>query len=187
MELHEEIRELWWRALTPDPQTTYICSLTFTKPDPELLPDAGYSLKEVVIYPGISPHVETETPDHALILKRNVRRGRFELHRYYHHDGGVEVIFTGSFTKAFTVIERELQKYRPELVGRFKPCEHKPPHVDRSECPIFHRRVWSLRNKMEEAAWEIMRLKEHIEADQERLRRLMEEWERLKKEMLGLA
>jgi hypothetical protein len=187
MEMMDEVWDLWRRALTPDPQTTYICSLTFTKPDPELLPEAEYSGKEVIIYNGISPHVITDTPDHALLLKRNVRRGRFELHRYYHHDGSVEVIFTGSFVKALGAIDHELQKYRPELVGRFKPCEHKPPRVDRSECPIFHRRVWSLRNKMEEAGWEIMRLKDLIEAYQERLRRLMEEWERLKKEMLGLA
>jgi len=34
---------------------------------------------------------------------------------------------------------------------------------------------------------EMMEVEEHIEAYQGRLRRLREDWERLKKEMLGLA
>jgi hypothetical protein len=187
MELHEEIWRLWRRAMTPDPETTYICSLAFTGPNPELFPDDEYSPKEVIIYNGISPHVETDTPDHALILKKNVRRGRFELHRYYHNDGSVEVIFRGSSTKAFTVMEREIAKYRPELLGRIKKCEHRPPRVDRAECPIFRRRIEKLKKRMEEKAREIMRLKEITEAYQEMLRRAWEEWGRLRKEMEDLA
>jgi hypothetical protein len=187
MEMMDEVWDLWRRALTPDPQTTYICNLTFTKPDPELFPEAEYSGKEVIIYNGISPHVMTDTPDHALLLKRNVRRGRFELHRYYHHDGSVEVIFTGSFMKVLGAIDHELQKYRPELLGRIKPCEHKPPHVDRAECPIFRRRVEELRKEMEEAISEILEVERIIKMHEERLRRLRERWERLRREMEGLA
>jgi hypothetical protein len=40
---------------------------------------------------------------------------------------------------------------------------------------------------MEEKAREIAKLKDLVEAYQERLRREMEEWERLKREMEGLA
>jgi hypothetical protein len=187
VEMMDEVWELVRRALTPDPQTTYICSLTFTRPDPELLPEAEYSGKEVIIYSGISPHVITDTPDHILILRKNIKRNMFELHRLYAHDMDTEVIFRGSFVKVLGAIDHELQKYRPELVGRFKKCEHKPPRVDRAECPIFRRRVEELRKKMEEAISEILEVEGIIKMHEERLRRLRERWERLRREMEGLA
>jgi hypothetical protein len=186
-ELHEEIRRLLRRALTPDPEITYICSLSFTRPNPELFPDDEYSPKEVIIYNGISPHVETDTPDHALILRKNVKKNMFELHRYYHNDGSVEVIFRGSFTKAFTVMEREIAKYRPELLGRIKPCEHKPPHVDRSDCPILHNRVLRILGKVNEIDREILEVKRMIRMHEERLSRLLEKKMRLKRELEGLC
>jgi hypothetical protein len=187
MEMMDVVWELWRRALTPDPEITYICSLSFTKPSPEIFPEAEYSPKEVVIYVMIPPDLVDAPPDHILYLKKNVRRNVFEIHRLYANADSVEVIFRGSFTKALEAINRELRKYRPDLVGRFQKCEHKPPRVDRSDCPIFRRRIEKLRNKMEEKAREIMRLKDLIEAYQERLRREMEEWERLKKEMEALC
>jgi hypothetical protein len=183
MEMMDEFWELWRRVLTPDPQTIYICSLSFTSPDP----GAEYSGDEVIIYNGISPHVEADTPDHALLLKKNIRRRRFELHRLYYHDGSVEVIFTGSFMKVLGAIDHELRKYRPELLGRFKPCEHKPPRVDRSGCPIFRRRLEKIREKMVEAISEILEAERMIRVHRERLRRLRGRWERLRREMEGLA
>jgi hypothetical protein len=187
MEMMDEVWELLRRALTPDPEITYICSLSFTKPSPEIFPEAEYSDKEVIIYPGISPHVMTETPDHALLLLKNIRRRRFELHRLYYHDGSVEVIFRGSFTKALETINHEIAKYRPELLGRIKPCEHKPPHVDRAECPILHNRVLRILRTVNEIDREILEVKGMIRMHEERLSRLLEKKMRLKRELENLA
>jgi hypothetical protein len=187
MEMMDEVWDLWRRALTPDPEITYICSLSFTRPDPELLPDAEYSLKEVVICVMIPPDLVDAPPDHILYLKKNVRKNAFEIHRLYANADSVEVIFRGSFTNALEAINRELRKYRPDLAGRFQRCEHKPPRVDRSDCPIFRRRLEKLRKKMEETISEILEVEGIIKMHEERLRRLRERWERLRREMEGLA
>jgi hypothetical protein len=186
-ELHDEIWELWRRALTPDPEITYICSLSFTKPDPEVFPEAEYSLKEVPIFVRIPSDLADTPPDHILYLRKNVKENVFEIHRSFAPEGSMEVIFRGSFTRALTVIDRELRKYRPELVGRFQKCEHRPPRVDRSDCPIFRRRLEKLRKGMEKTIQEIVDVEGIIKAHEERLRRLREKWERLRREMENLA
>jgi len=112
-----------------------VCEYEFERPDPR---NPSYSLVEVDFYSWIPREYWSETRNHRLSLRKNLKTGRFELYRHYYVDGSEQVIFTGSLEECLKKAEEEWKQYHYGWAGvepEFKPCRHRPPEIS-SLCPM---------------------------------------------------